>query len=45
MVGCQARMAEWLTVPYLLHAAQMVVGSNPEPPPILVDTSMQIKKS
>ena len=32
-------MAEWFTVPCLLHVAQTVMGWNPEPPPMLADMS------
>ena len=35
----QAGVAEWSTVPYLLHAAQTVMGLSPKPPPILADIS------
>ena len=42
----RARVAEWLTVVCLLHVTWTVVGSSPEPPPMLVGTSasMWIKK-
>ena len=35
----RVRVAEWFTVLCLLCATQMVVGSSPKPPPMLVDTS------
>ena len=40
-------MAKWIMAACLLHAAQVVMGSSPEPPPMLADSyaSMWIKKA
>ena len=43
----RAGVAEWYTAPYLLHVTRTAMGSSPEPPPMLADTSagMWIKKA